>query len=391
MKEVFLDGASNTPIDKRVLKAMRPYLNSKFVGNSFSIHDFGTRAFLAIEDARSQVVNALKVSREEVYFTSGATEGNNWVIHSIAEQFQTPWADRPRVICGATEHSSVLNACKYLEQKGFDVVYIKPNNEGRITAAAVKKHLIKKTCLVCVMAVNNEIGIENEVNKICLEAKELEVPVLVDCTQALSVGGESTELGLRYPYADYFTFSAHKIYGPTGVGCLIVRKGAKINPMLFGGAQENGKRGGTSNTAGIIGLGKAIEILNKEDYLEHFDDLFCYFSSKLCCSRAGVLNTVPDHPNIFSVNFSHSLNVENLAASLAVEGIAVSAGSACDAEHDDIEGFNPSHVLSALGLTEKEIRNTIRISFTKYTKKKDIDRLFEAIEILREEGKDYGK
>lgn len=386
MKDVFLDGASNTPIDKRVLKAMRPYLTSKFVGNSFSAHNFGTQAFIAIEEARDKVAEATKAKPTEVYFTSGATEGNNWVIRSIAETQLQAGRPRPRVVCGATEHSSVLNACKRLKDFGFDVTFVKPNKKGKITAASAKKVISTGTCLVCIMAVNNETGVANDVNSISKFAKQQGAEVLVDCTQAISLGGKTVEICEKFPYANYFTFSAHKFYGPTGVGCLIAREGVNLNPLLFGGAQEFGKRGGTSNTAAIVGMGKAIEILHQEDYSHHFEVLNAYL--ELCLyinGTRGKVNTEPDHKNILSIDFSETVNVPNLAASLATEYIAVSAGSACDAEHDDIEGFNPSHVLTAMKLSETSIRNTIRVSFTKYTTIKDIQKLLQAIKNIAKE------
>ena len=183
---------------------------------------------------------------------------------------------------------------------------------------------------------------------------------------------------VRYPHVDCFTFSAHKFYGPTGVGATIIRKDIKLLPFMKGGAQEFGMRGGTSNTAGIVGLGAAIEQLHNNHYEANFSLLFHYFFTNL--EKRGKLNVIPDHLNIISANFAEYCHTNNLASVLATYGVAVSAGSACDAEHDDVAGYNPSHVLSALNLPENEIRNTIRVSFTKYTTRQDIDCLFKALD-----------
>ena len=382
MKEIYLDGAANTPLDKTVFKQMKPYLTDKFVGNSFAIHDFGIRASQAIEHARMQVAEAVKATPEEVFFTSGATEGNNWIIRSVADEQLANGMSRPKIVCGATEHSSVLKTCLALSDFGFDVVVVKPKKRGSLRWSDVREIIDTKTCLVCVMAVNNETGVNNEVDKIAQLAKRKGAITLSDCTQLMSYGGEYIELCSRYPHVDCFTFSAHKFYGPTGVGAAIIRKDIKLRPFMKGGAQESGMRGGTSNTAGIVGLGAAIEQLHDNYYNAIFLVLFHYFITNL--EKRGRLNVFPDHINILSVNFAEYCHTNNLASVLATYGVAVSAGSACDAEHDDVTGYNPSHVLSVLGLPENEIRNTIRISFTKYTTKRDIDYLFKALYDIHE-------
>lgn len=378
MKMIYLDGAANTPLDKTVFKQMKPYLTNKFVGNSSAAHDFGIRASQAIEESRNQVAKALRVSPEEVFFTSGATEGNNWIIRSVADEQLAHGMARPKIICGATEHSSVLKTCSSLSTFGFEVIFVQPTKRGSITLSNVRKIIDDKTCLVCIMAINNETGVANEVDKIAQLARKKGAITLCDCTQLMSYGGDDIKLSSRYPHVDCFTLSAHKFYGPTGVGAVIIRKGVKLLPFLKGGAQERGMRAGTSNTAGIVGLGAAMDQLRDNQCATNFSLLFHYFFTKL--EKCGKLNAIPDHLNIISANFSEYCNTDNLASVLATYGIAVSAGSACDAEHDDITGYNPSHVLIAMGLKENDIRNTIRVSFTKYTTKKDIDCLFKALD-----------
>lgn len=378
-KPVFLDGASNTPLDKKALSTMKPYLQETFVGNSASPHDCGIKALSAIINARKQVAEATGCLTSEVYFTSGATEGNNWAIYSVAREQLLSGMKRPNIVCCATEHSSVLNACKSWIDFGFEVSLAYPDKNGRVTLESVQDLINDQTCLVCVMATNNETGMTNDVNRICSLALKHGAYTLVDCTQEMSLGFSFVKICTKYPFSNFYTFSAHKLYGPTGVGCLITDKRRTLSPIFYGGSQENGLRGGTSNTAGIVGLGRAVELLSNSDFSSKYTELFLYFYDKI--KGYGKLNFISDRPNIISANFAElNLHTSNLAALLATYGICVSAGSACDANKSDIDGFNPSHVLAASGLSENDIRNTIRISFTKHTTKKDIDRLFSAIE-----------
>lgn len=383
MKDIYLDGASNTPIDKDVLRAMKPFLSPKFVGNSNSPHSFGIKADQAIYEARKTIADCLKVEVNDVFFTSGATESNNWAIKSVVFEDFLDSGNKKHIICSSTEHDSVLNCCKQVEKLGVEVTYVNPPKDtGKITLDEILPFIREDTGLICVMAVNNETGVVNDIENITRKAAELGIKTLVDCTQLMSYGGEYMELGKKFHYANFFSFSSHKIYGPLGVGCLITQ-GVKPTPLIIGGAQEQGVRGGTSNTAGIVGLGVAIKKMHKKDYSKFYESLRKYLQRELSDKIPGVyFNYWSGHANIISLNCSNVVKLDNLARELADYGIAVSAGSACDAEHDETQGdFHPSHVLKALGMTEKEIRNTIRISFTKYTTEKDIDRF---IKILKE-------
>jgi len=396
MKEVFLDAASNTAMDKKVLKAMKPYLSKKFVGNSRSIHSFGIKAEMAMEDSRIKIADIMGVEVGNVIFTSGATESNNMVIKGLAYKELTSGKpieeQRRHIICGATEHDSVINACKQLEKIGFRVTYVKPSHmTGRIRGGDILSVLTKDTLLVCIMSINNELGVLNYVNAITTLTAARHIYSLVDCTQYVSYGGEYVELGKQFPHASFMTFSGHKIYGPTGTGCLVATednlKALEGAGLIVGGAQEFGLRGGTSNTAGIVGLATAVELIHQQgDTLaKYYEELYKYLRIKLVrrFENAVVINTVPDHKNIVSLNCSGEFypgDVDSLASMLAAYGIAVSAGSACDSEHDETQGdFNPSHVLVALGLSEFEIRTTIRVSFSKHTTTRDIDFFVEKL------------
>lgn len=375
-KEVFLDAASNTPLAKDVLRAMRFYLGEYFVGNSHSIHSYGIRASLAIENARRSIAEVSGFEPEDIFFTSGATEGNNWIIQSLAmhEAFAVK-NPKKHIIVSATEHNSVLRTCKELEQKGFEVSYAQPDYRGRITARTIKSLLRKDTLLVCVMSINNETGVKNLTTGIGDVVHRNKSLFLCDCTQWVSYGGETMKLRKCFPKADYITISAHKIYGPTGVGCLFRRPDAPLYPFIIGGGQERGMRGGTSNTGSIVGMATAFQSMSVNNYRLHYTELYDYLLDKLKYNKIPfLLNAFPDHKNIISLNLSAYFDDTELASTYANYGIAVSAGSACDASSVDPDGGSaPSHVLVALGLNPVDIKNTVRISFSKYTTKKDID------------------
>ena len=413
-REIYLEGAANVPVDKRVFRAMKPFLRHSFKGNASAIHGYGQRAAKAIADARKKIASIVDARPEEVYFTSGATEGNNWVITSLAMHEMLPSNKNPKkhIVCSSIEHSSIINTCKYFIPFGFDVTFVDPDINGVVTAESIGKALRPDTLLVCIMAVNNETGKLCEARESAELAKKNGSLTLIDCTQLIGYGGKNTHICSNYLQGDYFTFSAHKFYGPEGVGCLIARSGVPLYPLLHGGSQEFGKRSGTSNVAGIVGMAKALELVEKDTNLStHFNNLYIYliirlikFATKLGIVKgtsmyykslegflSTVLNTAPDHRNIVSLNLSPFIRVDGLQDKMSFKGIAVSAGSACDAGHDNINGFNPSHVLVAMGLSEDAIRNTIRVSFTKDTTKRDIDRLIGAIGKIMKEQKEEQK
>lgn len=397
MKEIFLDAASNTPVDKRVFKAMKPYLKENFMGNSRSIHGFGIKASKIIEEQRNKIAKIFNVPSNNIVYTSGATESNNMVIKGLAYKEMTsgkPKKDQKRhIICSATEHDSVINACKQLAKLGFKIDYVYPEADGIIYLENVKKLITNKTLLICVMAINNELGVENDVYNITEYAYKEEIFTLVDCTQLLGYGGGSLQLRLLYPYASFFTFSGHKIYGPEGTGCLVATDNNLEelygNGLVVGGAQEYGLRGGTMNVAGVVGISTAVQLIDSYIYKlpMHYEKLYFYLKELLLENFGSFpLNVEPDHKNIISLNFGSCFKgyVNSLAETLAIRGIAVSAGSACDSEHNESEGaFNPSHVLKALNLSDDDIRCTIRISFNRHTTLKDINRLVEELVDIR--------
>ena len=382
--EIYLDGAANTPISKTVLDAMKPFLKPSFMGNSKSIHDFGILVDQAIETARSDIAHILDVIPKEVLFTSGATEGNNWAIKMTVLPFLTS-GQPAHIICGALEHDSVFNACKQMEAFGCKVDYVLPQTKAKYHAKDIKPYIKPETKLICIAAVNNELGVRNDVESIIKEASKHKIKTLIDCTQFVGCGGRNLRIGEFFKKATFMTFSAHKIYGPTGVGCLISRD-PDLLPLICAGSQEFGKRGGTSNTAGIVGMAAAIkELATQGELEEQYARLYSYLVTSLKLELPKVkCNIRPDHSNIISLNCSAYCSYDKLASVLSLEGIAVSGGSACTEEHDETLGeFNGSHVLLGIGMTEPEIRNTIRVSFIKTTTSEDIDKLIKALKEVR--------
>lgn len=393
-KTIYLDGAATTPLDSSVFKAMSPYLEG-YVGNSMSVHAYGAVAGEAINRSLATMASALKVDKEDIFVTSSSTESNNWVIKmTFLNELKKGDKAKKHIVCMSTEHSSILKCCEQMKEFGAEVTYVAPKEyfSRDSLEREWEEVLTPNTCLVCAMAVNNELGTLNQVEAIAQKALDMGgIPTLVDCTQLLSYGGSSVELGYLYPSATYFSFSAHKFYGPTGVGCLIMKTPNKLPPLIAGGGQQGGLRGGTMDTAGIVGMATALEQIHKEDYFSYFYDLFSHLIKTLDSKMPGYkLNAYPQHYNIISLNLSGIFNEESLAVTLSNYGVAVSAGSACNAAQEDPEnGFVPSHVLVAAGLDERQIRNTIRVSFTKYTTKDEIDAFVDKLLELREDNKLY--
>lgn len=386
MKDIYLDGAANTPLDHRVFAAMKPYLSENFCGNASATHDYGMKASMAVEDSRQKISDIVGVKSEGIIFTSGATESNNTAIKSLVFAQFAKGNHHPHIVCGGTEHSSVLNTCKEMELIGCEVSYIAPNKKGCVPIKDVCLAVKENTILICFMSVNNELGTVNRVKEVTEFARKHHVSTLIDCTQCVGYGGEYMKLGKIYPLADMMTFSAHKIYGPLGVGCLIINnddclKTIRDFPLLTGGSQEHGARGGTYNVPGIVGMAAAIELMAETPLSKYFEHLYNYMVKKITDLRLPIIvNAEPTHKNIVSLNISAVSHSNSAATTLTMLGVACSSGSACDAKHDETSGdFNPSHVLTGIGLSEDVIRGTIRVSFTKYTTEKDID---EFVDIL---------
>ena len=372
-KRIYLDNAATTCLDNRLLEVMLPLFDKQF-GNSSSLHSYGVEAKNVLDRAHEQIAGYIGATPEELVFTSGGTESNNFAIKGIA------LANRHKgnhIIVSSIEHDCILNTCKWLEEQGFYITYLPVDNNGIVDLDFLKRAINPKTILVSVMFANNEIGtIEpiDEIGRICRARN-----VLFHSDACQSFG--KVPVDVVRSNIDLLTINSHKIYGPKGVGALYIRKGIAITPLLHGGGQEHGLRSTTENIPGIAGFAKAAELCMNEmeneiirltrlrkkftDYLfSEFEDAYINGHEKL---------RLPGH-----VNFSfHGLEGETIRLLLLLDelGIAVSAGSACSSNH----GSNASHVLQAIGLNPFESRGGIRVSFGRFTTEADIDFCLHAL------------
>lgn len=373
---IYLDYGATTPVDRRVLKAMMPYLLSKF-GNPMAIHSFGREASCAIEKARQQIANFLNSTLEEIIFTSGSTESNNLVIKGVIGSYYDKFgrkAPKPHIITTQFEHHSVLNTCKAVEKEGLaQVSYLKISKDGFIDLEELKTKIKKtNTVLVSIMYVNSEIGTLQPIEEIGRLIKEIKksnrYPLFhTDATQAANYFSQDvSRLGV-----DLLSISSHKIYGPKGVGALYAKNGTPIKQLLDGGEQEGGIRSGTHNVPAIIGFGKAIEIVskNKDKESARIKKLRDYL-------RERVLKEIPDSnlngskidrsPNNCNFRFKN-IEGESLVLMLDSLGIACSTGSACSSSI-----LAPSHVLLSLGLKPEEAHGSLRITLGRYTTEQEV-------------------
>jgi cysteine desulfurase len=369
---IYLDYAATTPLDPRVLEAMLPYMTERF-GNPNSIHSFGREARLAIDEAREKIAQLLNCQPSEIVFTSGGTESDNLALRGIAEAYRQKGN---HIITTAIEHHAVLRTCKALEDMGFSVTYLSVDEHGLVSPEQVAEAVNERTILVSVMHANNEIGTIEPVAEIVKAVKEKRPDILVHTDAVQTVGHISVdiqELGV-----DLLSFSAHKFYGPKGVGGLFIRKGVRLVPQLTGGGQERNRRSGTENVAGIVGMAKALEIAiaemsNELPRLQSLRDELI----------AGVLNRIPDsrlngHPTQrlpHNANFSfRGIDSETLLLQLDMHGIAASSGSACSSG-----SLEPSHVLLALGLDYELAISSLRLTLGRFTSHEHILRVLDLL------------
>jgi len=369
-KKVYLDYAATTPVDKAVVKAMLPYFNVKY-GNSASIHTMGVDSNKAVLNSRDIFSEYLNCQSNEIYFTSSATESNNWALKGVA--FANKGKGN-RIIVSAIEHDCVLNSAKWLSKQGFDVVYASVDKNGIINLIKLKKLITKNTILVSIMHSNNEIGTLEpikEVGKLCKEKG-----VLFHTDAAQSVG--KLPIDVNEMNVDLLTASSHKIYGPKGSALLYIRNGTNIEPLLHGGGHESGKRSSTVNVPAIVGFAKALEICVSEMKQESIRQ------SKLRDKTIkNILKKIPNSylnghaverlPNNVNIRFDF-IEGEALMMELDNHGIEVSTVSACSSPK-----LESSHVLLACGIEKKEAQGTIRISLGRYTTENEITYLLEVL------------
>lgn len=368
MRKVYLDYAATTPTDPEVLKAMQPYFFEKF-GNPSSIHSFGQEAKKAIEDSRDKIAHFLGAKPEEIVFTSGGTESNNFALTGIAFANESKGN---HIIISAIEHHAVTEVAKFLEKRGFKITTVGVDKYGLVDPQGVKKAITDKTILISIMHANNEIGTIEPIAQISKIAQEKEVYFHTDAVQTVGhIPVNVDELNV-----DLLSLSAHKFYGPKGVGALYIRKGTRINRFLHGGDQERGRRASTHNTAGIVGLGKAIELCQAKmaDEAKFQIDLRDKLIKEIPKKIPEVyLNGHPTQRLPNNVNFSVKyIEGESILLNLDLLGIAASTGSACTSS-----SLEPSHVLLAIGLSQDIAHGSLRLTLGRWTTKDDIDYLLE--------------
>ena len=364
MKRIYLDYAATTPTDPEVVKAILPYFTDKF-GNPSSVHSFGQEAKGAIEYARERIANLIGARQEEIIFTSGGTESNNFSLKGIAYANKTKGN---HLITSAIEHHAITEPCKFLEKQGFKITYLQVDEYGLVDPQAVKEAITDKTILISIMQANNEIGVIQPIQEIGIIAKEKGVCLHTDAVQTFG----HLPINVDELNVDLLSISAHKLYGPKGVGALYIRKGTRITTFMHGGDQEKNRRASTHNVSGIVGFGKAVE-LAKEKMDEERGKLVP-LRDKLI---KGILDNI-DHarlnghpvkrlPNNVNISVEY-IEGESMILNLDMEGIACSTGSACTSS-----SLEPSHVLLALGLSHELAHGSLRFTLGRYSKEEEID------------------
>lgn len=370
-RKVYLDNAATTYVSSEVLNEMMPCFNAIY-GNANSIHGFGRDAAAIVDRARDRIAAAINAkSANEIYFTSGGTEADNWAIKGLAHANANKGK---HIITSAIEHHAVLDACAALEKEGFTVTYLPVDSTGLVSITELLRAIRKDTILISIMAVNNEVGTIQNIKTIAKTAHENGILFHTDAVQALG----ALRLDVQDMEIDALSVSAHKIYGPKGVGALYVKNGVRIENLIDGGSQERGKRGGTLNVPGIAGFGKAAEIAVRDLVInqQKLRSIREYFLSKLRENVEYIHINGHPHQKIqgtVSVSFE-MIEGESLLMLLDLDGVAVSTASACTSN-----SLLPSHVLKAMGIEDELAQGTIRFSFGKNTSKADIDYALEVL------------
>ena len=371
MKNIrYFDHAATTGVKEEVLKEMLPYFNIEY-GNPSSIYGIGRSVKRAIEGAREKVAKAINAKPNEIYFTGCGSESDNLAIKGIAYALKEKGN---HIITSRIEHHAVLNSCKSLERDGFKVTYLNVDKDGLINLQELKETITDKTILITIMTANNEIGTIEPIEEIGKIAKKNNVYFHTDSVQAIG----NIKIDVQKMNIDSLSMSAHKFYGPKGVGALYVREGVPFIKLQDGGHQEKNKRAGTENTAGIIGLGKAIELAYKniDEYNDKLQKLRDYYISEVEKEIPGaVLNghrtkRLPGNANI---SFK-GINGGDLLLELDEKGICASTGSACNTGSTE-----PSHVLVAIGLRPEYLQGSLRITFGEENTKADVDYLVSSL------------
>ena len=370
MRRIYLDYAATTPTHPDVSKAMRPYLRD-FFGNPSSMHSIGQEARVAVEESRDKVASMIGASSEEIVFTGGGTEADNFALKGMAYANDSK---KNHIITSSIEHHAVLETCKFLERLGFSVTYLPVDGYGLVDPDDVKRAITEKTLLISVMHANNEVGTVEPIAEIGKIAREAGISFHTDAVQTAGhIPVKVDDLGV-----DMLAMSAHKLGGPKGVGALYVRKGTRIVSFVHGGEQEKGRRASTENVPGIVGFSKAAEMAQRESEKEA--KRLTVLRDKLTNGLMGRiehvhLNGHPTRRLPNNINMSvDGVEGEHMLLNLNARGICVSTGSACSSSSSE-----PSHVLLALGLSHEQARGSIRLSLGRETAERDIDRVLAVL------------
>lgn len=369
-KHIYLDHSATTPVDAEVIAAMSSAMSEGW-GNPSSTHADGRNAKFLIEEARERVAGLMNSSPDEIHFTSGGTEADNWALRGIAHSLKDKGN---HIITAETEHPAILDSCKELEKEGFKITYLFTDRKGGIHPHDLEAEITPETILISLMHSNNEIGTINLIHKFAEVAKEAGVLIHTDIVQSYG----KVPIDVKQLDVDLASVSSHKIYGPKGIGALYVRSGIGIDQIMFGGHQERDKRGGTENVPGIVGFGKAAAL--RAERLES-DSLIVKkmaknFFERLSEEVDGVsLNGHPTHriPGHLSLTFEE-IDGEALLMNLDTQGISASAGAACSSGAVKI-----SSVLKAIGMNDDEAIGTVRITFGRENNDEDVELVVQAI------------
>lgn len=369
---IYLDNNATTPTDPRVVKAMLPYFNSNF-GNPSSHHFLGEKAKNVVDKSRSLISDVLSAESQEIIFTSGATESINLAIKGIAEAYSNKGK---HIITTQSEHSAVLDVCKQLEKKGFELEYLSVNREGLIDVRELKSKIRQDTILVSIIYVNNETGVMQPIKEIADICRNDNVFFFTDATQAIG----KIPINVSELNVDLMCFSAHKCYGPKGIGGLYCRRGVKLEALVHGGGHERGLRSGTLNVPGIVGLAKALELAYSEmsQIQENVKTLRDKFETELLKTKVIKVNGHLTQ-RLFNVSNICLTKIDPFLVQNELSNVAFSRGSACNSS-----SVKPSHVLKAMGLSDKDALSSFRFSFGKENNIDEIDLVISSFKKLLE-------
>ncbi|MEY8364947.1 cysteine desulfurase NifS [Anaerovoracaceae bacterium 41-7] len=370
MRQVYLDYSATTPVKEEVLQEMIPYFTEQF-GNPSSLYTMGLTSKEAVDKARSQVAALIGADSKEIYFTGCGSEADNWAVFGTVDKFKEKGN---HIITTRIEHHAMLHSCEFLEKNGYKVTYLEVEPDGTVKPENLEAAITDQTILISIMMVNNEVGTIEPIKELAAIAKKHGILFHTDAVQALAnVPIDVKDLGV-----DMLSVSAHKIYGPKGIGALYIRKGLRISNYMHGGAQEMGRRAGTENLAGIVGFGKAAELakINMEEHIAHCSQLRDYLIDR-------ITREIPDtfvngtmehrHPGNANITFKY-IEGESILLLLDYKGVSVSTGSACSSK-----SLEPSHVLTALGVPVEMVHGTVRFTVGDFTTKEDIDYTVESL------------